>query len=74
MDTDEFREFGKAAVDYLANYTDTLRDRPVIPSVEPGYLARLVPDEAPEEPESWKDVLEDVERVIMPGVSGSIED
>ncbi|XP_046608435.1 aromatic-L-amino-acid decarboxylase-like [Neodiprion virginianus] len=69
MDTDEFREFGKAAVDYLADYTDTLRERPVIPNVEPGYLGRLIPDEAPEKPESWQEVLGDVERVIMPGMT-----
>ncbi|XP_012262153.2 aromatic-L-amino-acid decarboxylase-like [Athalia rosae] len=69
MDTDEFREFGRAAVDYVADYTDTLRDRPVIPNVEPGYLGKLVPDEAPEKPESWKTVMEDVERVIMPGMT-----
>ena len=29
----------------------------------------LIPNEAPEEPEQWKDVMEDVERVIMPGVT-----
>ncbi len=50
----EFREFGKAMVDYVADYLDGIRDRPVLPQVKPGYLAPLVPGEAPEEPEDWK--------------------
>ena len=44
-------------------------DRRVLPTVEPGYLRALIPAEAPEEGESWRAVLSDVERVIMPGVT-----
>lgn len=27
MDSETFREFGKAAVDYIADYMDNIRDR-----------------------------------------------
>lgn len=27
MDSEQFKEFGKAAVDYLADYYDNIRDR-----------------------------------------------
>ncbi|KAF2878751.1 hypothetical protein ILUMI_27426 [Ignelater luminosus] len=69
MDSQDFREFGKAMVDYIADYLDTIRERNVIPSVEPGYLQELLPKEAPAQGENWKDVLLDVERAIMPGVT-----
>lgn len=69
MDSDQFRDFGKAMVDYIANYMDTIRDRPVLPSVQPGYLHQMIPKEVPEKSENWQDVLQDVERVIMPGVT-----
>lgn len=69
MDVEEFRKFGKAAIDYLVNYFETIRERPVLPSVEPGYLQHLIPKEVPENPEKWEDILKDIERVIMPGVS-----
>lgn len=69
MDAEEFRKFGKAAVDYLANYFENIRERSVLPFVEPGYLQNLLPKEAPKNPEKWEDILEDMERVIMPGVS-----
>ena len=69
MDEKEFREFGKAAVDFVANYNETLRDRDVLPSIKPGYLTDLIPQEAPKTSESWQQILEDVEKHIIPGVS-----
>ena len=86
----EFREFGVAMVNYIADYLDNIRDRPVVPKVSsirlqfsffenlvlfrehksnyslqvsPGYLAPLQPTTAPQKPEHWKDVMEDIEKV-----------
>lgn len=42
--------------------------RKVLSSVKPGYLRSLLPVEAPNDPENWKDVMTDVEKLIMPGV------
>lgn len=69
MDSDEFRLHGKAMIDYIAQYLDNVRDRPVLPSVEPGYLRHMIPDEVPQEPERWDAIMADIERVVMPGVS-----
>ncbi|XP_031342801.1 aromatic-L-amino-acid decarboxylase-like isoform X2 [Photinus pyralis] len=69
MNSREFREFGKAMVDYIADYIDNVRDRDVIPSVQPGYLQTEMPQEAPNEGERWEDVLKDVEKLIMPGIT-----
>lgn len=69
MDTSEFVDFAKTMIDFVAHYTDTLRDRNVLPNVEPNYLSKLLPEEAPQRPEKWQEVLNDVERYIMPGVS-----
>jgi hypothetical protein len=59
---------GKEMVDYIADYLEHIRERRVYPSVAPGYLRQLIPDSAPLEPESWDDIIADVERVVMPGV------
>ncbi|XP_037958572.1 aromatic-L-amino-acid decarboxylase isoform X2 [Teleopsis dalmanni] len=69
MEAPEFKDFAKSMVDYIAEYLENIRDRRVLPTVEPGYLRPLIPDNAPQEPESWEDVMKDVERVIMPGVT-----
>jgi hypothetical protein len=55
-------------VDYIADYLEHIRERRVYPAVAPGYLRQLIPDSAPFEPESWDDIIADVERVVMPGV------
>lgn len=43
--------------------------RRVLPKVQPGYLAPLIPNSAPTKPENWQDVMADIERVIMPGIT-----
>ncbi|KAK7576160.1 hypothetical protein V9T40_012446 [Parthenolecanium corni] len=69
MDVTEFKEFAQNMVEYVAQYLETIKERPVLPSVEPGYLRPLIPDSAPENPERWQNVMEDIERVIMPGIT-----
>ena len=68
MDAEEFRRRGKEMIDYVADYLESIRDRRPLSNVQPGYLKDLIPAEAPEQPESWEDVFNDIERVIIPGV------
>lgn len=72
MDVGEFRRRGKEMVDYIADYLENIEQRPVYPDVEPGYLRGLIPAEAPVEPDDYNDIIKDVERVIMPGVSSPL--
>ncbi|XP_062322484.1 aromatic-L-amino-acid decarboxylase [Osmerus eperlanus] len=69
MDTAEFRRRGKEMVDYVADYLESVDKRQVYPDVEPGYLRPLIPEEAPQEPDSYEDLIRDIERVVMPGVT-----
>ncbi|XP_069814627.1 aromatic-L-amino-acid decarboxylase isoform X3 [Dendropsophus ebraccatus] len=69
MNSAEFRKKGRDMVDYIANYLEQIESRQVFPDVEPGYLRPMIPDSAPEEGETYEDIMKDVERVIMPGVT-----
>lgn len=69
MDSKEFREFGKAAVDFIADYMDNIRELDVLPSVTPGYLFDLLPKQIPETPEKWEDILSDINKTIVPGLT-----
>ncbi|CAD6227582.1 GSCOCG00001263001-RA-CDS [Cotesia congregata] len=69
MNEIEFKEFSKAIVDKIVDYKKTSRTRKVIPDVKPGYLSKLIPLEAPKNGESWKNVFDDIERVIVPGMT-----
>ncbi|KAF2865422.1 dopa decarboxylase-like protein [Massariosphaeria phaeospora] len=69
MDSSQFREAGHAAIEDIAQYYDTLAERPVLPSIVPGYLRPQLPDSVPEEGEEWSKIQSDIERVIVPGLT-----
>nr|QIZ86619.1 DOPA decarboxylase [Penaeus vannamei] len=69
MDSEQFRAAAREMTDYVINYLENIRDRRVLPEVEPGYLRPLLPSRAPDSGEPWADVMADIERVIMPGVT-----
>ena len=69
MDSNEFRIRGKEMIDLVADYLDNIEKRPVLPKVKPGYIRTLIPDEAPLKPEKWENLVTDIEKVIMPGVT-----
>ncbi|KAJ6647507.1 Aromatic-L-amino-acid decarboxylase [Pseudolycoriella hygida] len=69
MEAPQFKDFAKTMTDFIAEYLENIRDRRVLPTVQPGYLRPLIPEEAPEKPDQWQDVMADIERVIMPGVT-----
>ena len=68
MDSDQFRKAGKQMIDYVADYLENIQTRSVLPSVKTGYIQKLIPAEAPVNPEEWKDIFNDIEHVIMSGV------
>ena len=39
----------------------------MLPTAQPGYLRELIPEEVPEQGETWQFIFQDIERVIMPG-------
>ncbi|XP_051580796.1 histidine decarboxylase-like [Myxocyprinus asiaticus] len=68
MQAEEYTQRGKEMVDFIQKYLTEIRDRPVVPDVQPGYMRPLLPNSAPYEPEDWSAILQDVENIIMPGV------
>ena len=69
MDSSEFRKRGKEMVDYIADYMENIHTRRVLPEVQPGYMREMLPASAPQSGEKWEDIMKDVDRAIMPGVS-----
>lgn len=64
-----FRAAAHQVVDLMADYLETVEDRAVFPSVEPGSLRPLFPTSAPEEPEALAAILEDYRRLIEPNAT-----
>ncbi|KAF2554016.1 hypothetical protein F2Q68_00033394, partial [Brassica cretica] len=69
MDSEQLREYGHRMVDFIADYYKTIENFPVLSQVQPGYLHNLLPESAPEQPETLEQVLDDVKEKILPGVT-----
>src|SRR5260370_9776163 len=65
----EFKKFGYQVVDWIANYLDHVGELPVLSRVSPGQIKGMLPDQAPEQGESMDQLLADVDRVILPGMT-----
>ena len=69
MPAEEFRRYGHAVVDWIAEYFDHIEDLPVLSQSVPGSLKAGLPTSAPESAEDFNEVLKDVDRLILPAVT-----
>ena len=69
MPAEDFRRYGYEVVDWIANYFEHIGEYPVLSQVEPDWLKGNLPDSAPVTGEDFRNVLKDVDRLIMPAVT-----
>jgi len=65
----EFRKYGYAVVDMIANYFERIEDFPVLSQIEPGSLKESLPSSPPAVGEDFGVVLNDVDKLIVPAVT-----
>jgi aromatic-L-amino-acid decarboxylase len=69
MTPDEFRKFGHQLIDWIADYRESLAERPVMAQVEPGDVMAALPTQPPAAPEPFDAVMADFNEVLLPGVT-----
>jgi aromatic-L-amino-acid/L-tryptophan decarboxylase len=69
MSPDEFRRHGHAVVDWIADYYMRIVSFPVLSPVSPGEVRAGLPAHPPEHGEPFENVLRDLDRAIMPGIT-----
>ncbi len=69
MTPDEFRRYGHAVVDWIADYQSKVESLPVLSQVKPGEIRASLPANPPAQGEAFDAVLRDVEQLILPGVT-----
>ncbi|MDQ2749152.1 MAG: pyridoxal-dependent decarboxylase [Actinomycetota bacterium] len=69
MTPDEFRAYGRQVVDWIADYYERIESFPVLSQVAPGAIRAALPADPPEQGEPFSDVLADLDRIIMPGIT-----
>lgn len=69
VDPETFRTYGKEVVDWIANYLEHPEEYPVLAQVKPGDIKQQLPPAPPSSPESMDAILEDFNKIIMPGIT-----
>src|SRR3954452_13660307 len=66
---DEFRKHGYQLIDWIADYLEHVEQYPVSADVQPGDVRAMLPEHPPTAPESFDDVMVDLDRIVVPGLT-----
>ena len=69
MTPEQFRQYGKLVIDWVADYYQSIDSLPVLSQVQPGQIRTLLPVSPPEHGEPFESLLSDIRKVILPGVT-----
>lgn len=69
MSAEEFRRCGKEMVDWIADYHEKIESFPVMSRVKPGEIRASLPEHAPQQGETFEVMLQDIEKLILPGIT-----
>jgi aromatic-L-amino-acid decarboxylase len=69
MTAAEFRSHGRAVIDWIGEYLQTVSQRDVQSTIDPGVIASMLPAAAPDDPESFDAILHDLDEIILPGIT-----
>ncbi len=65
----EFRRWGRAVIDWLADYQERVESYPVLSTVAPGEIRASLPTSPPEQGEPFDAILADVGEKLLPGIT-----
>jgi aromatic-L-amino-acid decarboxylase len=69
MSAGKFREEGKKVIDWIADYYENIEKYPVLSKVKPGEIKASLPENPPQTGESMDKMMNDVNELIMPGIT-----
>lgn len=69
MTPEEFRRAGHQLIDWVADFRADIALRPVMAQVAPGAVKAQLPPSPPEHPESFQQILQDLDAILVPGLS-----
>src|ERR1041385_5222500 len=69
MPAEEFRQYGHQLIDWIADFFANIGELPAFPDIQPGDIISKLPKAPPSKGEAMDEILADVDRVIMPGMT-----
>lgn len=69
MSPEDFKKHGYQIIDWIAEYLKNIESYPVLSQIKPGDVKNNLPKSAPKENTKFENILNDFEKVIMPGIT-----
>ncbi len=69
MPIEEFRKNGYQLVDWIADYLNDIEKYPPLAQVNPGDILKRIPKSPPQKGEDIENVLNDVDKILMDGIT-----
>ncbi len=69
MTKDEFKHNASTMIDFIADYIYNIEQYDVAPRIKPGDIKKQLPLDAPNVPETFDKILNDFEKIILPGIT-----
>ena len=69
MSSEDFRRYGHAMIDWIADYHRRIESFPVLSRLQPGQIRAMLPANPPRQGEPFEKIAADIERVILPGIT-----
>ncbi len=69
LDPKEFKEVSEPIISWIDQYFKTVDSYPVKSGVKPGEIYKRIPASAPEQGESMDRIIQDLDEIILPGIT-----
>ncbi|MCK4893533.1 MAG: aspartate aminotransferase family protein, partial [Calditrichia bacterium] len=69
MSPRQLNENGQLLLEWLENYYNNIEKYPVMSKVSPGSVRAALPSEPPQQGEGFQEILQDIDHVILPGIT-----
>ncbi|MBX2813991.1 MAG: aspartate aminotransferase family protein [Myxococcales bacterium] len=68
-DPSTLETYGQVVLTWISRYLREVEGRPIRSDVAPGTILEQLPPRAPEKPESYEEIIGDLDRIIAPGLT-----
>jgi len=65
----DFKKEAGPVIDWIDRYMNNIRSLPVKSRVSPGDIYNAIPEKAPQSSEAMEQIMEDLEQIILPGMT-----
>ena len=69
MPIEEFRREGHKIIDWIADYLESVEEKPVLAQINPGDVKSKLQPVPPKTGEGIDEIMKDVDEIIMPGMT-----